>query len=154
MPDILLGIHSIFRWLVLLSLLYCVIASLHGLLSGRKFSRLDNVMRSASSAISHTQLVIGFIVYFKSPLIQLFHNNMGKLIGNLNYSFFGIYHAVLMLIAVVFITIGAAKAKRAEGARAKFRSLLTWYSLALIIILIAIPWPGHPIVERPLLRAL
>ncbi len=153
MLDFLLALHSVFRWLVLLSILYCIFASVHGLIRKRNFNKTDNVLRSVSSAIAHTQLIIGFIVYFKSPVVELFRKNISKLIGNLDYSFFGVYHLGLMLIAIVLVTIGAAKAKRKESSNAKFRSLLIWYSLALVIIFIAIPWPGHPIIERPLLRS-
>jgi len=34
----------------------------------------------------------------------------------------------------------------------KFKIMLLWYGIALIIILIAIPWPFSPLANRPYLR--
>jgi hypothetical protein len=57
-----------------------------------------------------------------------------------------------MFIAVIVITIGSAKAKRAATHRAKYRVMLTWYAIALLILFIAIPWPFSPLAGRPLIR--
>jgi hypothetical protein len=67
-------------------------------------------------------------------------------------AFFGILHLLFMLTAIVLITIGSAKAKRMPTDEEKFKTMLTWYSIGLIIILIAIPWPFSPLASRPYFR--
>ena len=57
-----------------------------------------------------------------------------------------------VLIAIVFITIGSAKAKRISNDIKKFKTTAVWFTLGLIIILISIPWPFSPFDARPLLR--
>jgi uncharacterized membrane protein len=66
--------------------------------------------------------------------------------------FFGIIHIVLMLVAIILITIGSAMAKRKTGDEQKFKTILLWYSLGLLLILIAIPWPFSPLAQRPYMR--
>jgi drug/metabolite transporter (DMT)-like permease len=59
-----------------------------------------------------------------------------------------------MLVAVVVLTFGSALAKRQSEDADKFRMMLFWFVLALVIILAAIPWPFSPWIQRPLIRGL
>jgi hypothetical protein len=43
---------------------------------------------------------------------------------------------------MVLITIGRRKAENKETPAAKHNAVLIWYSITLIVILAAIPWPG------------
>ena len=61
-------------------------------------------------------------------------------------------HSSLMLTAIVLITIGSAKAKRKPTDQEKFKTMLVWFSIALLIIFIAIPWPFSPFANRPYYR--
>jgi lauroyl/myristoyl acyltransferase len=47
----------------------------------------------------------------------------------------------MMLIAIVLITIGSAKAKRQTDDSQKYKKLAIWFGIALVLILAAIPWP-------------
>jgi hypothetical protein len=69
------------------------------------------------------------------------------------HTFFRYVHISLMVISVVLITIGSAKAKRMQTDREKFGTMLLWFSLSLIVIIIAIPWPFSPLASRPFLRS-
>jgi len=57
-----------------------------------------------------------------------------------------------MLTAIVIITIGSALAKRKKTDKEKFKTMLVWFSAALLIIFIAIPWPFSPLANRPYIR--
>lgn len=148
MYHVLLFFHSLFRWLVLASLLSGIVLSYRGLRSGRPFTRTDDRLRHWTATIAHIQLMIGCIMYFTSPLIKLFFAG----IRTGEPGFFGLVHISLMVAAIVVITIGSALAKRREGAKDKFRTMLTWFSIALLVILIAIPWPFSPLASRALFR--
>tara|TARA_R110002126_G_scaffold165373_1_gene313238 strand:- start:2225 stop:2536 length:312 start_codon:yes stop_codon:yes gene_type:complete len=100
----------------------------------------------------HIQLTIGMLVYIKSPIIKYYFSDFKNLINNWNLTFFGLFHFILMVSAIVIITIGSAKAKRKKTDIEKFRTMLTYFSIGLIIIFIAIPWPFSPLANRPLLR--
>jgi len=46
-----------------------------------------------------------------------------------------------MLIAIILLHVGKAQGKKAITDRSKHRRTLVFYLLALLIILLSIPWP-------------
>ncbi len=153
MYSTLLFFHSGFRWLVLASLLYALLRAYTGYTSNRTFTKTDNSIRHWVATISHIQLIIGFTLYFISPIVKYFIAQKKEAIQHLDTAFFGIIHISLMLIAVVVITIGSASAKRKPSDKEKFKTMLLWFSAALLLILLAIPWPFSPLANRPYFRA-
>lgn len=150
MYKLLIVLHSYVRWFVLLGMVISVCKSLVGYRSGKAFTKSDNALRHWTATTAHIQLMIGMILYFQSPVIKYFMQDKSSAGGD--YSFFGVIHSSLMLVAVVIVTIGSAMAKRKETDKQKFKTMLAWYSLALLIILVAIPWPFSPFANRPYLR--
>lgn len=152
MYSTVLTLHSLLRWLVILSLCYAVYRAYRGYSSGSDFSAMDNKVRHWTATIAHVQLTLGVLVYVKSPIIKYYFSDFGNLVASWNLTFFGLVHALLMVCAIVLITIGSARAKRQMTPREKFRTILVSYSMALIMIFIAIPWPFSPLANRPYLR--
>lgn len=150
MYHILIVLHSYVRWIVLLSMIIAVYKAFSGFISDKVFTKSDNAVRHWTATFAHMQLMIGMILYFQSPVIKYFLQNAGS--AGAEYSFFGMIHSTLMLVAVIVITIGSAMAKRKETDKAKFKTMLLWYSLALVIIFVAIPWPFSPFANRPYIR--
>ncbi len=148
-----LSLHSIFRWLVLISLCYTIYRAYKGYAFKSEFSSLDNKARHWTATIAHIQLIFGVLVYLKSPIIEYYFSDFQNLVYDWDLTFFGLIHFSLMISAIVIITIGSAKAKRKKSDQEKFRTMLTMYSIALVIILIAIPWPFSPLANRPYLRS-
>ncbi|OQP58818.1 hypothetical protein [Niastella populi] len=146
----LIYLHSFFRWFVLISLIIAVSKALRGYFSNAAFTKSDNAIRHITATIAHLQLMIGMVLYFQSPFIKYFLKYGAR--EGFAYLFFGVIHSTLMLVAIVIVTIGSAMAKRKKTDKEKFRTMLLWYSLALAIIFIAIPWPFSPFANRPYLR--
>ena len=144
--------HNIMRWVVLAILLLSIYRAYKGYFSRSTFSKTDNAIRHWTATIAHIQLVIGMVLYFHSPIIRYFFSNFKEALGNFDVIFFGLIHSTLMLAAIVVITIGSAKSKRKQSDREKFKTMFVWYSIALIIIFIAIPWPFSPFANRPYFR--
>ncbi len=152
MDAFLIPLHSICRWLVLLSLLYAIGRAYSGYKSHRDYSDYDNQVRHWTATIAHIQLIIGMILYIKSPFASYFWKNTGTSLQHIEIAFYGFLHPLLMLVAVVMITIGSSLAKRKEESTAKYRTLLIWFSVALLIIFVAIPWPFSFLSQRPYIR--
>lgn len=148
----LLFLHSLTRWLVTLSLVYALFRASRGYLRSSVFTRQDNALRHRTATFAHIQLMIGVILYFKSPIVKFFYGNYHLAKENSEVSFFAVPHMVLMLVAVILLTIGSAKAKRQKNDREKFKTMMTWFAIALLIILIAVPWPFSPLAGRPYFR--
>lgn len=152
MYSTLLGLHAVVRWLVLIFILYAIYRAFIGFTRNRKFSKTDNAFRHWTATVAHIQLMIGVILYTKSPIAKYFWTDTETASQHLDLTFYGIIHIILMLTAIILLTIGSALAKRKLADKEKFRTMLVWFSIALIIIFIAIPWPFSPLSARPYLR--
>jgi hypothetical protein len=152
MYQTLIFYHSIMRWLVLISLLIAIYAAWRGARTKAVFTKRDNLIRHWTATIAHIQLVVGILLYSKSPVTKYFWTNRAEAIHNKDVTFFSLVHLVLMLTAIVVITTGSALAKRKQTDHSKFSTMLGWYIIALLIILVAIPWPFSPFAHRPYWR--
>lgn len=131
-----LHLHSFLRWVALLALVVMIIRSRSGLVKGRKFSGADNLWSMLTVISFHLQLVIGFALY----IMKGWHAQMGNM-GDSYTRFFAIEHLLGMVIAVVLVTVGRARAKKVQTDSVKFKRHLWAFIGALLIVLISIPWP-------------
>lgn len=152
MYQTLLFYHSIIRWFVLASLIISIYKSYKGYYSNSVFTKSDNAIRHWTTTIAHIQLVIGIVLYSQSPIIKYFWSNFKEAIQDFDTTFFGLIHVFLMLTSIVIITIGSALSKRKKNDSEKFKIMLLWFSIALLLIFIAIPWPFSPLANRPYFR--
>jgi len=136
----LLHAHSGLRWLVLAALLYAIYQSFTGKKSGMKFSDAKMAGTLAVSSM-HVQFLLGLVIYLQSPWFTMLQEKGGALMSNSEARFFAVEHPIMMLIAVIVVTIGNVKAKKAVTDAAAFQKRLVWFSITLLIILVAIPWP-------------
>ncbi len=150
MYQFLLPLHSIFRWLVLISLSYSIYLSFKGKKGQFIFSNRINHIRHWTATIAHIQLIIGILLYTKSPIVQYFLKNGFD--GWDENTFYGLLHIALMLMAIIVITLGSAKAKRKETDLEKFQTMFNYFSIGLLLIFIAIRWPFSPLANRPYIR--
>ncbi|MEL7124028.1 MAG: hypothetical protein AAFO07_31610 [Bacteroidota bacterium] len=145
--------HSLFRWLALIALILTIGQALIGYSKKKNFLKRNNLFRHGTATLFHIQLIIGVLLLVKSPIVQYFWRDFKSGIENIELLFFGLWHPFLMLISIVVITIGSAKAKRETEDTKKFKTILIWYSIGLIILFLAIPWSFSPFVSRPNFRA-
>lgn len=153
MYPLLLAVHSWLRWFILASLLFAIYRGYKGWLTNKPFSKFDNSIRHWTATIAHIQLTAGISLYFISPLIDYFLHHYKDAVYQRQIRFFGMEHSVMMIIAIIIITIGSMKAKRMPANKRKFKAMAIWFTIALIIILISIPWPFSTIAGRPYFRA-
>ena len=148
----LLFLHGIVRWLVLILLIWSVLAAWRGLRGRRPFTKTVNALRHWTATVAHIQLVIGIVLYVKSPFVQLYFKGPAHGGKTSDGFFFGILHIALMLSAIAVLTIGSAMAKRKTADCDRYSTMLLWFSIALFLIFLAIPWPFSPLSQRQLLR--
>ncbi len=151
MYPFLLSLHSWFRWAVLVMLLLSIVISYRGFRRGLVFTAFANQIRHWTATSAHLQLMVGIILYFQSTVVKYPVTDSNGQIFN-DHNFFKFIHISLMLLSVVFITFGSAKAKRMHSDVGKYRTMLIWFLLALLIIIVAIPWPFSPFAARPYSR--
>ena len=149
---LLLVLHSYFRWMVLASLLFSILAAYRGYSGKLRFTAISDRIRHGTATIAHIQLLLGMTLYFQSPVVTLAAPDYSHGWAYDQTFFFRYFHAALMFIAIMILTAGSAKAKRMETDEEKFRTMLRWFSAALCMLLLAVPWPFSPFVARPYFR--
>ncbi|UII29141.1 cytochrome B [Fulvivirga maritima] len=135
--QILIHAHSGLRWLVLISILYAIINSIGKTKGTVPYTGKDKKAALFALIFTHIQLVVGVILYFISPKVIFSGSSMGEPA----LRFYLVEHSVMMVIAIALITIGYSKAKRLTDDGKKFKTILTFYAIGLLIMLISIPWP-------------
>jgi hypothetical protein len=152
MYQALLILHSLVRWLVLISLLVAIVRAYRGWLGNKPFLKADNTARMVAATSAHIQLVIGICLYFISPVVRYFLNYFKEAVHQREIRFFGMEHITMMVIAIVLLTIGSAKTKRKTSDQQKFKTMAIWFTIALLIIFSSIPWHFSPLTSRPYFR--
>jgi hypothetical protein len=149
----LLALHSLFRWLVLISIVYSIFLGYGGWFKKRSFTKYDNWVRLITVSFAHIQLMIGGWLYFISPIVDYFLKNFSESMPQTQLRFFGLEHVTMMLIGISLVTIGSSIARRKKTDEEKFKAIAIWNSLALIVIFTSIPWEFSPFTSRPYFRA-
>ena len=136
-----LMLHSILRWVLLLSLVITLVKYILGWMGNQPWKKIDNVLGIVFTSLMDIQLLIGLVLYFfLSPITKLALSDFGGAMKDDGLRFYAVEHFSMMLIAVVLVHIGRAKSKKAKSDIGKFRIASIFFLLALVLILAAIPW--------------
>jgi hypothetical protein len=134
----ILHAHSGLRWIILAGLIIVIFNGFSGKSSGREFTEKDRKLGLIAFIGSHVQLLLGFYLYFVNGNGKV---NLAAPMANAFSRFFTVEHISGMLIAIILITVGYIKSKKASESKQKFSTVATYYLIALLIILVTIPWP-------------
>jgi uncharacterized membrane protein SirB2 len=129
-----LHLHSGFRYIVLLLVLLAIVRSWADWLGKKSYSEGNRKLNLFTMISAHTQLLIGIVLYFLSPFVQFGSQTM----KDATTRYWTVEHLTGMIIAIILITIGHARSKRASAAELKHKSIAIFYTLALIIIIATI----------------
>ncbi len=138
MYPVLLNLHSYLSYLVLAALFFAALSSFFGFSGNRSFTERDRKVALIGLIAAHTQLLIGLILYFVSPLGAA--NLSGETMKNSTLRLTALEHPLINIIGIILITVGYSRAKRLKNDRARFRSVFLLYGLGLVLILSRIPW--------------
>lgn len=122
---------------MLIALILAIVNAVGKTNGTKAFTDKDKKYGLFALIFTHLQFVIGLVLYFTSPKVVFAASSMKSDV----LRFFLVEHILLMLIAVVLITIGYSRSKRALTDAKKFKSILIFYLIGLILILAGIPWP-------------
>jgi hypothetical protein len=134
MLDLLVLTHSVVRYFVLIFLLVVIVRSVMGWQSKSDYTALDDKMSLWLFIFTHTQLLLGLILFMVSPVVIFSGTSMKDPVAR----YWLVEHSAMMLIAVILITVARISAKKLNEGVAKHRRLFIFNTLALIIILTAI----------------
>jgi hypothetical protein len=149
MYSLIVPVHSLLRWVVLLAGLVAVVRGIAGW-NRPRWTPGDGRAGMLFVAALDLQLLLGLLLYlFFSPVVRTAFSNIAVAMRASEYRFFVADHPGGMLVAIVLAHIGRVRTKKATPDSAKHRAAAVFYGLALLLILLSIPWPGMP-AGRPL----
>lgn len=134
--EILKHAHSGWRWIVLVLLIAACVKAFVGIRKNKEFTAGDKKLSMFAMIAFHIQFTVGIVLYFFSPYVVFAKGVMKSDI----LRFYTVEHISMMVLAMVLITIGYSKSKKAEGSK-KFNKIAIFYTAALLVVLAAIPWP-------------
>jgi hypothetical protein len=132
--------HSFWAYVVLLVLIIALVNALIGLTGNKAFTPKDRRLALFGLIAVHTQLLIGIILYFISPVGGGNLSDIGSAMKNAGLRLYVVEHPLINLIAITLITIGYSRAKRMTADTSKFRIIVIMYGVGLLLILSRIPW--------------
>lgn len=151
MYPLILTIHSIVRWLIIIAAVLLLVRSFSGWLRKRKYAPSDDRAAMTFTMLLDIQALLGLILYFfLAPSTLSLLNGSGSMSSPI-VRYFGAEHLAMMVLALAAAHIGRAQVKKASTSQSKFRRAALWYSLSVLLILAAIPWPFLP-AGRPWIR--
>ena len=147
-------IHSTLRWAVLVLALLALARAIRGVTGRREWLSADSAIGAWFTGSVDLQLLLGLVLYiFLSPFTKEAFADFGAAMRNPPLRFFAVEHLTGMIVAVALTHVGRARSKRAGPAAQRHKAALVFYALALVIMVLSIPWPGTP-GGRPLIRGL
>lgn len=132
MYPIILFLHNLIRWIVLIVAVVAVVRAYLGWLQKREWTGADRRFGVFFASALDTQLLLGIILIVLRGFSTL---------GTILYE-----HVIPMILAVVVVHVGSVLSRRAVEAVHKHRRAALWYTLAILIVLVSIPW------AQPLIR--
>src|SRR6478736_8782772 len=145
MHSLLLIFHSTIRYFVLIFLLVIIVRSLLGWMNKKEFTKTDDKVSLWLFMLTHTQLLIGLILFFVSPVVIFSGASMKDAVAR----YWLVEHGIMMIIAIVLISVARISIKKITDATAKHKRLFTLNTLALVIIIAAIAMSGRGFINLP-----
>ena len=148
----LLHLHNLLRWIILILLLLSIFKSYVGATSKKAFDPADKKIWLFTLIASHITLLLGLYqwLFGRYGLFSYVKPEGVSMMKDPYLRFFQMEHPLSMILAVLFVTLGYGTAKKSIDDQAKYKKALRYFILALILILVAVPWPFRGLVARPL----
>jgi uncharacterized membrane protein len=149
----LLHLHNFLRWVILVLLIISIFKAYSGWRNKKTFSAGDGKLWLFTMISAHITLLLGLyqVAFGRFGIFTTELPEGTSAMSQGFYRFFWMEHPITMIIAIVFITVGRRVAKTAVPDEVKYRKAFWFFLMALLLILVAVPWPfwGEPI-ARPL----
>lgn len=126
MTSIVLQAHSGWRYLVILVVVLAIAKSLYSLLSGGRWSKVDQTLGMLTPIMFDIQVLLGLVVWIMGSYWS---------VGNPTAAW---EHPVTMLLAAAAAHIAWTRAKKASVDRAKFQSTAYGYLVAALLLAVGV----------------
>ncbi|MFT3677157.1 MAG: hypothetical protein QM781_14775 [Chitinophagaceae bacterium] len=144
----MMHLHNLLRWIIIILLVWSIIKAYTGWQKKKSFSPSDRRIWLFTLISAHTTFVVGLYLWLwgRYGWLKLNLPEGESVMSNKFFRFFLIEHPLFMFVAIVLITLGYGMAKKPIPDESKFKRAFWLFVVALLMILVAIPWPFREIV--------
>lgn len=135
-------LHSYLAYLLLAALVFSIIYVIIQFVGKKSFTDKVRKVTLIGFIATHLQLLIGLVLYLISPVGL--SNFSGEAMSESLSRLYILEHPLTMLIAIVLVSVGYIKAKKPGDDARRFRTVIIYYGLGLILMLSRIPWSAWP----------
>lgn len=152
MYGIVLILHSLLRWVVLITGILAAARGIAGWRSRRPWTLADERAGFWFIMSLDLQFLLGLTLYaVLSPLTWAAFHDFGGAMRDTVLRFWAVEHIFGMLVGIALAHIGRARLHKTSNDSRRHRLAAIFFTLALVAILASIPWPTLPH-GRPLIR--
>jgi hypothetical protein len=128
-------LHSLVRYFVLIMLVILIVKSLMGWMNKSEFTSVDNKISLFTLIATHTQFLLGLILYFfVSPFVKFGPDTM----SDKSIRYWTVEHIAMMMIAVALITAARNTMKKLPDGPSKHKRLFIFNLIAVIVVIVGI----------------
>jgi hypothetical protein len=148
----LLHLHNLLRWVILILLLISIVKAYSGWQQKRSFSASDKRIWLFTMISAHITLLIGLYQWLwgRFGFLRIDLPEGVSVMKDKFYRFFWVEHPMFMIIAIILITLGHGMAKKPLPDATKYKRAFWLFVIALLMLLVAVPWPFRDGIARPL----
>jgi hypothetical protein len=140
--SLFLSLHNITRWLVIVFAVLAIVRALRGWTRKQEWTRLDDRAGVLFTSMMDIQVLLGLILYFLfSPTTSQMFTNFRQEMTNSYTRFFGLEHALLLIVALGLTHVGRILSRKAQAEAARHRAAAIWFGFSILVVLAVIPWP-------------
>jgi hypothetical protein len=147
----LLHLHNLLRWVILILLLISIAKAFSGWQQKKTFSAGDKRVWLFTLNSAHITLLVGLYQWLwgRYGLLTTELPEGESVMKNKFFRFFWVEHPTFMILAIIMITLGHGMAKKPVQDIVKYKRAFWFFVIALLMILVAVPWPFRADIARP-----
>ncbi len=147
----LLHLHNLLRWVIIILLLLSIFKAYSGWQQKKAFSAGDRRVWLFTLIAGHITLLVGLYQWLwgRYGILKISLPEGESIMANKFYRFFWVEHPTFMILAIVMITLGNGMAKKQVPDLVKFKRAFWFFIIALLMIIVAVPWPFRDVIGRP-----
>ena len=141
MYSFVLGLHNIWRWIVLIVGVWAVFLVWRGWLGRRQWTPAEARATRVFTVVLDVQFLLGLLLFAVfSPLTRQGFSDFGGAMRDAPVRYFLLEHPLIMLIAIAAAHIGAVQVRRSSSDAERFQKASLLFGLSLAAVAGFIPW--------------
>ena len=143
--DLLKSIHTIISGTFLIIAVWLLARSIRGITKNITYTQLDKLLSYAFIITLYLQLIFGLILFaYPGAEDATNYSNVEGALRMASKRFWPIEHIVLMLFALFIANIGLIFSNQAHNSRDKYRKILIYYAIAIVMIAVSLTTVNLP----------